>query len=233
MGEINLCIDIGNTSTKAGVFRDGQMVDYIKPFTHEHFAGIVNDGVRVLVSKTGSNSKLEALLSSEHFLSNQTSIPIKLNYDTPETLGPDRIAAAVGAYFLDPNSPWLIVDLGTCLTIDLLDRDQFLGGMISPGIDIRLRAMHEFTAGLPLVQMDDSKKFPGKSTEESIQVGVSQSIRHEIMGYIHQQNQVYDSLKLVFCSENSLHFDKVIKNEIFARPNLVLEGLNYIIQHHA
>jgi type III pantothenate kinase len=81
--------------------------------------------------------------------------------------------------------------------------------------------------------MDDSKKFPGKSTEESIQVGASQSIRHEIMGYIHQQNQVYESLKLVFCSENSLHFDKVIKNEIFARPNLVLEGLNYIIQHHA
>ena len=233
MGEINLCIDIGNTSTKAGVFRDGQMVDYIKPLTHEHFAGIVNDGVRVLVSKTGSNSKLEELLSSEHFLSNQTSIPIKLNYDTPETLGPDRIAAAVGAYLLDPNSPWLIVDLGTCLTIDLLDRGKFLGGLISPGIDVRLRAMHEFTAGLPLVQMDDSKKFHGKSTEESIQVGASQSIRHEIMGYIHQQNQVYESLKLVFCSENSLHFDKVIKNEIFARPNLVLEGLNYIIQHHA
>ena len=233
MGEINLCIDIGNTSTKAGVFRDGQMVDYIKPFTCEHFAEIVNDGVRVLVSKTGADSKLEALLSSEHYLSDQTSIPIKLIYDTPETLGPDRIAAAVGAYLLDPNSPWLIVDLGTCLTIDILDGNQFLGGMISPGIDIRYRALHEFTAGLPLVKMDDTKKFPGKSTEESIQVGVSQSIRHEIMGYIHQQNQLHDSLKIVFCSEKIMHFDKVIKNEIFARPNLVLEGLNYIIQHHA
>jgi type III pantothenate kinase len=81
--------------------------------------------------------------------------------------------------------------------------------------------------------MDESKKFPGKSTEESIQVGISQSIRHEITGYINEQNQSYDSLKIVFCNENSLHFDKVVKNEIFARPNLVLEGLNYIIQNHA
>jgi type III pantothenate kinase len=105
--------------------------------------------------------------------------------------------------------------------------------MISPGMGIRFKAMNQFTAGLPLVKMDDSKKFPGKSTVESIQIGVSQSIRHEIMGYVQEQNELYDSLKIVFCGENILHFDKVIKNEIFARPNLVLEGLNYIIQHHA
>lgn len=233
MGKINLCIDIGNTSTKAGVFIDGQMTEYIKPFTHQHFSDIFDENVQVLVSKTGLNPELERLLSNEHYLSHESPIPLELIYDTPETLGPDRIAAAVGAYYMDANSSWLIIDIGTCITLDLLNKNRFLGGMISAGSAIRLRAIREYTAGLPLVKMDESKKFPGKSTEESIQVGVSQSIRHEIMGYINQQNQSYDSLKIVFCNENSLHFDKVVKNEIFARPNLVLEGLNYIIQNHA
>ena len=233
MDKISLCIDIGNTTTKAGVFKQGEMIDYIKPFTHKHFEELFREGVAILVSKTGENPKLEELLSDEHYLSYQTPIPIKLNYNTPETLGADRIAAAVGAHFFIPDSTCLIIDIGTCLTIDLLHQSEFLGGVISPGMDIRFKAMNQFTTGLPLVAIDDSKKFPGKSTVESIQVGVSQSIRNEILGYIQEQNELYNSLKIVFCGENIFHFDKVIKNEIFARPKLVLEGLNQIIQHNA
>jgi len=233
MDKISLCIDIGNTTTKAGVFKQGEMIDYIKPFTHKHFEELFHEGVAILVSKTGENPKLEELLSDEHYLSYQTPIPIKLNYNTPETLGDDRIAAAVGAHFFIPDSTCLIIDIGTCLTIDLLHQSEFLGGVISPGMDIRFKAMNQFTTGLPLVAIDDTKKFPGKSTVESIQVGVSQSIRNEILGYIQEQNELYNSLKIIFCGENIFHFDKVIKNEIFARPKLVLEGLNQIIQHHA
>ena len=103
MDKISLCIDIGNTTTKAGVFKQGEMIDYIKPFTHKHFEELFREGVAILVSKTGENPKLEELLSDEHYLSYQTPIPIKLNYNTPETLGADRIAAAVGAHFFKPD----------------------------------------------------------------------------------------------------------------------------------
>ena len=83
MGKINLCIDIGNTSTKAGVFKHGEMIDYIKPFTYKHFEELFREGVDVLVSKTGENPKLEGLLSDEHYLSYQAPIPIQFNYNTP------------------------------------------------------------------------------------------------------------------------------------------------------
>lgn len=234
MDTINLCIDIGNTSTKAAIYKNGKEVEYIKPFAAAHFQKLVHTySPRILVSKTGSNPDLEVLLSKEHFLSDTTLLPIELDYKTPHTLGRDRIAAAVGAFSLQPNVPWLIIDLGTCLTIDLLASATFSGGLISPGVQMRFKAMHEFTAGLPLVQMDYMATFPGQSTAESMQVGVCQGIAYEIKGYVNQMNTRFDDLHIVDCSSVNIHFDKEVKNKIFARQNLVLEGLNYIIQYNA
>lgn len=230
---MNLCIDIGNTSTKASLFKDGKEVKYIKPFTVNHLAEISKEfDFRVLVSRSGTDEALESVLEESDFLSHKTSIPIDLDYKTPETLGRDRIATGVGAYMMDKNATWLIIDLGTCLTMDLLENGIFRGGLISPGVDMRLRAMNHFTAGLPHVEMDYEQKFPGKSTEESLQVGVCQSIGYEINGYIRQLNAKFDNLKIVDCSSRNIFFEKEVKNEIFARPKLVVEGLNHILEYN-
>lgn len=229
---MNLCIDIGNTTTKAAIFKDDVLIEFFKPFTADDFKKIKPETFRILVSKTGRNTELEKLLTEEVYLTDKTSLPIELEYITTETLGSDRISAAVGAFALNAKSTWLIIDMGTCLTMDLLRYDRFLGGMISPGISMRYKAMHEYTAGLPLVEHDENVSFPGKSTEQAIQIGVSLSIKYEIMGYIGDLMKTIPDLKIIFCDNQWIDFDKETKNEIFAHPNLVLEGLNYIIQHH-
>ena len=234
MDKINLCIDIGNTSTKASVFKGDEELEYFKKLEIDVFEELIEKyNPTILVSKTGKFEALEKKLKRTEFLSHETPIPVKLEYKTPETLGRDRIATAVGSWNIDEKANWLIIDLGTCLTMDLLIKGEFLGGLISPGVQMRFKAMNEFTAGLPLVNYNYSVKFPGKSTEESMQVGVCQSITNEIMGYIQQLNKQFPSIKIVDCSSTKLHFDKEVKNEIFARPKLVLEGLNKIINYNA
>lgn len=230
MDQINLCIDIGNTRTKAALFAGDKQLAYHENLGLETFKEWKNTyNPQILVSASGSNAKIQRELTEGHYLSHKTNLPIELDYKTPETLGRDRIAAAVGAFALGPEEMWLIVDLGTCLTIDLLDKGVFRGGLIAPGIDMRFKAMHTFTAGLPEVKYNPSVSFPGKTTEESLQVGVSQSIAYEIQGYIRQLQVSHPALKIVDCSGYPINFDKEGKNEIFARPKLVLEGLNTII----
>ncbi|NNJ56437.1 MAG: type III pantothenate kinase [Bacteroidia bacterium] len=234
MDKVNLCIDIGNTSTKALVYKGDKELQYIKNLEIEKFEELVDQyNPTILVSKTGKFKELERKLKSTEILSHNTPIPIKMDYKTPETLGRDRIASAVGAWSMDKDANWLVIDLGTCLTMDLVVNNEFLGGLISPGVQMRFKAMDEFTAGLPLVKYNYSVIFPGKSTEESMQVGVCQSIMNEIEGYIYKLNKQFPALKIVDCSSMTLHFDKEVKNEIFARPKLVLEGLNKIINYNA
>lgn len=230
MDRINLCIDIGNTRTKAALFKNQVELAYQSDLNVNTFlAWRRQHNPRILVSASGRNDELQAHLQEEHYLNHHTPLPITLNYKTPETLGRDRIAAAVGAYTIDSDATWLIVDLGTCLTLDVVHKHCFEGGLIAPGIEMRFRAMHEFTAGLPLVYYKKDILFPGKSTEESLQVGVGQSIVYEIQGYVRQLKAMFPDLKIVDCSGYPLNFDKEGKNEIFARPKLVLEGLNTII----
>ena len=234
MDQVKVCIDIGNTSSKAGIFDDeGHLYEYIKPFTAEHFKLIRDKAVSILVSKTGSNAALEALLKDDDYLRPNTPLPIGLDYHTPETLGADRIAAAVGAHAIDQHADWLVIDIGTCLTLDFINDKTFHGGMISPGIPMRFAAMNQLTASLPLVSFDNTVQFPGKTTHESMQVGAYQSMKYEILGYINHLNAQHKNLKVVFCSDHIMDFDKVIKNQIFARPNLVLEGLHFILQQNA
>lgn len=233
MDTIKLCIDIGNTSTKAAVYNGDSEIEYIELFTVDDYKRITAKPTELLVSKTGSYPELEALLRPEHYLSHTTPLPVALDYDTPHTLGRDRIATAAAAFYIDPISPWLIVDLGTCLTVDLLVDGVFLGGLIAPGVQMRLKAMHTFTAGLPLVEYNYDVRFPGKSTDESLQVGVCQSIRYELEGYIREMNVQFPGLKIVDCSRVEILFGNEVKNEIFARSKSVLQGLKNIIEYNA
>ena len=231
---MRLCIDIGNTQTKAALYENNTMVTYWEAFGSDEMKRVLSKyAPSVLACKSGSDPAIEALIASDDFLSHTTSLPIVLDYATPETLGRDRIAAAVGAYTLDPGATWIVIDLGTCLTLDLVRDGEFKGGVISPGLAMRLRSMHEFTVGLPQVDFNDKVTFPGRSTEESMQVGVYQSIIHEIQGYIRQISENYGQVKIVDSSRYRIDFDIDLKNEIFARPKLVLEGLNHILEYNA
>ena len=162
-----------------------------------------------------------------------TPVPIGNAYRTPETLGRDRLAAAVGVVALYPKRNVLIVDLGTAITIDLVTADGvFQGGVISPGIDMRLRALHEYTACLPLCDPSMEDRIVGGTTREAIEAGVMNSVRFEIEGYMQRLGHDFDDLCVIFTGGDAKFFDKRIKNTIFAKCNPVFVGLNRILEYN-
>ena len=176
-----------------------------------------------------------------------SELPIKIGYATPETLGLDRIAAVVGAVMQCPDKAVLIVDAGTCVTYDLLTADgTFAGGNIAPGIRLRLRAMHEHTGKLPLIDdagcllytsdaADDAGETPeiGFSTETAMRAGAVLGVAYEIEGYIARLNKVYPDLFVFLTGGDALKLAAKIKSRIFVDENLVLTGLNRILQENA
>ena len=163
-----------------------------------------------------------------------SQIPVRIGYHTPHTLGLDRIAAVVGASMECPGRPVLIVDAGTCVTYDLLTADgTFAGGNIAPGIRLRLLAMHEHTGKLPLV--DDSGEIPeiGFSTETAMRAGATLGVAYEIEGYMARLNEIYPDLFVFLTGGDALKLAAKIKSRIFVNENLVLTGLNRILQENA
>ena len=163
-----------------------------------------------------------------------SQIPVRIGYHTPHTLGLDRIAAVVGASMECPGRPVLIVDAGTCVTYDLLTADgTFVGGNIAPGIRLRLLAMHEHTGKLPLV--DDSGEIPeiGFSTETAMRAGATLGVAYEIEGYMARLNEIYPDLFVFLTGGDALKLAAKIKSPIFVNENLVLTGLNRILQENA
>ena len=195
----------------------------------------LNDRYRLLGR---SRSRCRHILDSHRVRSpshsDSSELPIKIGYATPETLGLDRIAAVVGAVMQCPDKAVLIVDAGTCVTYDLLTADgTFAGGNIAPGIRLRLRAMHEHTGKLPLI--DDAGETPeiGFSTETAMRAGAVLGVAYEIEGYIARLNKVYPDLFVFLTGGDALKLAAKIKSRIFVDENLVLTGLNRILQENA
>ncbi|MBQ9201093.1 MAG: type III pantothenate kinase [Bacteroidales bacterium] len=161
-------------------------------------------------------------------------IPIDNAYRSPETLGLDRLAAAVGAWTLAPGRSSLIVDMGTAITYDFLSRDGvYRGGNIAPGIWLRLKVLHEETAALPLVEAREDFPETGTDTETAIRAGVMQGIWYELSGYMRQYSAEDDNLVTFLTGGDINYFDKKLKSGIFAVRNLVLIGLNRILYENA
>jgi type III pantothenate kinase len=247
---INLVIDWGNTRLKAGWFANNQLIDIGR---YESVDKLLNDiGVRqaiqpinqpILVSSTAQSAeiigqKLGGLNYNVLVLNGQTPLPIHNGYGTPQTLGADRVAAAVGAAALFPEQDCLILDLGTCLTADLVDRDgTFQGGLISPGVRMRLRAMHEQTARLPLIdwKADELVNWPSptaKNTQDAILSGVLNGLLLEMNGLIDLYRHDRPELVVVLCGGDASAFESRLKPPIFAMPELVLTGLNRILRYN-
>ena len=240
---MNLIVDIGNTLVKLAVFDGGRIVaQRCVERLHPSMLGELLEGRRaakaVVASTRGeADDVIETVRPYADYLlefTSQTPVPIGNAYLTPETLGRDRLAAAVGATVLYPGENVLIVDFGTAVTIDLVTADNtFRGGCISPGVTMRFRALHDYTAKLPLCAATGGEGLSGLTTEEAIELGVMNGIAFEIEGYVTRMREKIDGLRVIFTGGDAKFFVKRIKNTIFANCNLVFCGLNRILEHNA
>lgn len=165
--------------------------------------------------------------------SQDTPIPITNRYRTPETLGSDRLAAVIGASSLKPGKDLLIIDAGTCITYEVIDaRGNYWGGNIAPGMQMRLKALHEFTARLPLVEAEGDVPGMGYSTETAIRSGVLRGMKYEIEGYIKSMRTKFPHLLVFLTGGNRINFDTNIKNIIFTDKYIVPRGLNKILDYN-
>jgi type III pantothenate kinase len=172
-------------------------------------------------------------LYSAEVLSEKTPLPIINSYKTPLTLGKDRLAAVAGASVLYPEKDILVFDAGTCLTIDFINSDkEYIGGRISPGIEMRYNALHTFTDKLPLIKSKKNTLVIGNDTKTSIICGVQQGILAEVKAIISDYKSQNTDTVFVFTGGDSFYFEKELKNSIFANPNLVLIGLNEILDYN-
>lgn len=183
-------------------------------------------------TKAEDKLKLDQLPFPVLNLTHKTTLPINLAYQSPETLGKDRMAAVVGAYHQFSNQHLLVIDAGSCVTYDFLtERKEYLGGAISPGVQMRLRSMNDFTSKLPLISWEGGERPQniGRTTITSMLSGVVNGLIAEMNGFILNYEKQYPELKIVITGGDANFFEKELKNGIFADPNLVLKGLNEIL----
>ena len=240
---MNLVIDIGNSRTKFSVFHRGEVLITVPvdEFLPEHIDVLQNENPelqKVILSTVKDYSpKLKEALQNkfEYFieLDAKTPLPIENCYKTPETLGKDRIAAVVGGFDLYPETNLLIIDAGTAITYDILnEKHQYLGGNISPGIEMRYKALHHFTGKLPLISHQNYDKLYGTTTEEAILAGVQHGIAFEVDKAIDTFKDFYANLKVIITGGDADFFDKKLKNSFFVNFNLIALGLNRILEYN-
>ena len=234
---MKLIIDIGNTRNKLALF-DGQQIYSqcnINDITLERVQEFVaNQNISATIISSVKDFDSQTLSVSDYYdaiiLSENTLIPIQNSYKTKDTLGKDRLASVVGAYFLYPGRDIIVFDLGTCLTIDIISaQGEYIGGRISPGILMRYKALHTFTDKLPLVDKEKSTFMIGNDTRTSISSGVQQGILAEIKLTLSEYRLHKPDSVAVVTGGDCFFFEKELKNTIFAHPNLVLIGLNEIL----
>lgn len=237
---MNLVVDIGNTRVKAALFNKAglqQLHHYQTTGELLADASFIQQAGHAVVGSVVQEQEAfyEALnkLIPTLLFTTQTAIPLKNLYQSASTLGSDRLAASIGAYHLYPGSNVLVIDAGTCIKYNFTNAaNQYIGGAISPGIPMRFKAMHQFTSRLPLVEPDFLfDELIGTSTQNSILSGVINGTLAEVEGTIERYKQQFPQLICVLTGGDGEHLAKRLKNSIFAHPNLVLKGLNDILNY--
>jgi type III pantothenate kinase len=237
---MHCAVDIGNSFTKL-FFTENNAVKKKLTISNSDHALIIESIEKIKPSKAIISSVIgipafyQTVLPFSIILDSNTPLPFAIDYQNRATLGADRIALAAAARFLYPNKNVLTIDAGTCITYDIITRENiFKGGSISPGIKMRFRALEHFTARLPLIDTFDIKSIPltGNSTETSILSGVLNGVIHEMDGFIEQYKSLYKDLTVLITGGDADFFVLHLKNEIFADSNLQATGLNYILNHN-
>ncbi len=231
-----LAVDVGNTRIKAAAFEEDSLVRHFafpKEEVQKKITEILNEftfSAIVIASVTDLEKDFFLLLAGTtpvHFISRDDRFPFSNHYGTPDTLGIDRMVLAAGAVLQYPAQNRLVIDAGTCITYDFIDADdRYLGGAISPGIGLRYKSLHDYTAKLPALDPEMPPDFIGKSTASSIHVGISEGVVHEIKGFVAQYQGRYPNFIIILTGGDTDFLAVRLKNTIFAHSNFLLESLN-------
>ena len=238
---MNLTIDIGNTRIKSALFAENKL-QILK--THDSFELLLADTEFISKAKKaiicsvvdGLESYIEKLNQKipTYIFQSDTQIPIKNLYQSAGTLGSDRLAAAIGGFYLYPNHDVLTIDAGTCIKYNFTNnKNEYLGGAISPGIQMRFKSLQIFTSKLPLVEPDlVFTDLIGTNTKNSIVSGVLNGAVAEVDGIINRYKSQYPEILILLTGGDSEYLAKRLKNSIFTHQNLVLKGLNTILNYN-
>lgn len=238
---MNLIIDVGNSSAKLAVFKQGKLISK-KRIPLENIMNGINDIKKefksiekAIISSVGNLKKREITCIENYFkvfvLDASTKIPFQNHYKSPKTLGVDRIALVSASVKKYKELNVLIIDAGTCITYDFINSENnYLGGAISPGIRVRYQSLNNLTANLPLLETKMPYSFIGNSTIESIHSGIINGILNEIEGTINYYDKKYKDLTVILTGGDADFLSKRLKSSIFANSNFLLEGLNYILE---
>jgi len=241
--EMNLIFDIGNTATKIAVYEGDEKKTSIttKQFNwdkmHEIFSPYTEKIDRAIVSTVRNTPEFIIDLATHgipyvHVLSHHTKLPFKNEYETPETLGADRIAAVAGAFYMYPGRNVLIIDAGSAVTYDYLSGKTYKGGNISPGLSMRFKALHSFTKKLPHASTTEQINSPGKNTLEAITAGVINGLIYEINEYIRAFEEKNIDYMVVLTGGDSGYLKERLSYKVNYQPDLVLAGLNNILEYN-
>jgi type III pantothenate kinase len=241
---MNLVFDVGNTSTKMAVFDGDEKKTSVrtKIFTFEKLREIFSEYHEnldyAIISSVRNTPEFIIDMATQgipnvHVLSHRTKLPFKVEYETPETLGPDRIASVAGSYHLFPGRNILVIDAGSAVTYDYLSGKTYKGGNISPGLSMRFKALHRFTQKLPLGVTLEKFNSPGKNTIDAITSGVIEGLIFEINTYIRNFEEQNIDSAVIITGGDSGYLKERICCKVNYQPDLVLIGLNFILNYNA
>ncbi len=235
---MNLVVDFGNTRIKTALFKDSELLNHK---SYNTVSELINDkeiyqnALNIIIASVTDKHQLfiDSLPKEQKRLmfDATTPIPIKNLYKSTSTLGSDRIAASVGAFLFYPKQNVLTIDAGTCIKYNFVNsNNEYIGGAISPGLNMRLKAMNYFTKRLPLINVDyNYEKLTGTNTEESLLSGALIGASSEVDSMIERYLNTYENLQIIITGGDADYLCKQLKNRFFAKPNMVLYGLNTIL----
>lgn len=238
---ITLCLDFGNTRLKLALFDNDALKDVIvlREDAHDHVKEIIaqhKPQQSILSSVVAHDPAIETLLQGEtnfHKLTHLSRLPFSIPVGKPATMGADRIAIAAASVFLFPKQNNLAVGLGTCITFNFINQqDEFMGGSISPGMEMRFRSMHEYTAKLPLAEAHWNVPLVGYDTATNLQSGVVLGMAKEIDGIVDLYREKYGNFNALLTGGDTTLFGPYLKNKIFADPHLIFKGLYAISRYN-
>jgi type III pantothenate kinase len=243
---VSLIIDIGNTAIKAACFNGDVLLKALRTqsFKEEEVEEmflklLVYAPDKAVIGSVGNRQKeVQVFLKRAKIpftiIDSRTEIPLRNRYETPETLGIDRIANVIAASKIFPKKPILVIDAGTCIKFDFITQnEEYFGGSISPGIDMRFRALHEFTEKLPLLGRAETIYLIGKNTTEAIQSGVINGAVAEVKGILEQYQMTHKDLEVIVTGGDAAILERNLKSSNHPEPWLTLKGLNEIHLYNA
>ena len=239
---MNLIVDIGNTSTKLAVYKEQKrvFVSRINDLTCEELEKELS-GYKIKRAIVSSVKELPPFITDllfanipdVHFLSYRSKLPFQIEYETPVTLGTDRIAAVAGAYLYFEGENVLVIDAGTAITFDFLLENRYKGGNISPGISLRFKALNKYTGKLPLLEKSSDFSSPGNNTTDAILAGVICGVTFEINEYIRTFKKERKNVKVIVTGGDGDFLKEKIAHKTYYMPDIVIDGLNYILEYNA